>query len=308
MYEEYKGKSGVYVITNLTNGKVYIGSAVDFFNAWVYRHIRGLNNKTHKNIRLQNAWNKYGKDYFKFEVLEYCELENLIKREQYYLDTVLFAQEYIQSNKEDERFEKLGYNISPTAGNVLGKRCSEQTKIKLSELNKGKPQPKNKYKRTASHLEKISLARKGKKMSPEQVERMRKYLTGIPKSKEHVEKVRQALIGRKVPENQRLKAQQGQLRNYQENPQRRIDRSIAQKKVMATMPKEWHEQKNRRISEANKGKKGKPLTAVNIYSGTFLEFKSLRDAASYFNVLNSVLCNKIKQGKYHQNYLFTYDK
>jgi group I intron endonuclease len=59
----------IYQITNMENGKYYIGSA-ESFERRRWQHTYDLKKGTHKNPRLQAAWNKYGPDAFVFEVLE----------------------------------------------------------------------------------------------------------------------------------------------------------------------------------------------------------------------------------------------
>jgi hypothetical protein len=116
--QENKGKTGIYRWVNKVNGKNYIGSAVDFavrFN--VYYSDRRLNAS---NMVIYKALLKHDSN-FKLEILEYCDKEDIISREQHYLD--IFKPEY---------------NINPTAGSLLGFRHSEETKNKISEGNKRK--------------------------------------------------------------------------------------------------------------------------------------------------------------------------
>jgi len=119
-------KTGVYRTRNVTNTKCYIGSAAGrgFDDRW-NKHIRDLNNGSHHSAKLQSAWNKYGETSFSFEILEECSIEQCIEREQYYLDTLLFA------SAKDNRFNKLGYNIYRIAGSPLGFKHSKASKEKM---------------------------------------------------------------------------------------------------------------------------------------------------------------------------------
>ena len=76
---------GIYKITNLVNGKIYYGSSKDIEKRWRI-HKNNLNNNKHHNIKLLNAWNKYGEENFKFDIIEECNETILLEREQYYLD------------------------------------------------------------------------------------------------------------------------------------------------------------------------------------------------------------------------------
>ena len=57
-------KSGIYLITNLINNKVYVGSAANILKRW-NDHIRTLKGNKHPNIFIQRSWNKYGEEVFK---------------------------------------------------------------------------------------------------------------------------------------------------------------------------------------------------------------------------------------------------
>jgi group I intron endonuclease len=83
---------------------------------------------------------KYGYSNFKLEILEYCDQELLICREQYYLDLL-----------------KPKYNICKTAGSTLGKLHSESTKEKISMAKTG-------IKHDISFSKNLSKARRGRKL------------------------------------------------------------------------------------------------------------------------------------------------
>ena len=78
---------GIYKITNLLNNKFYIGSSCDI-RARKYLHFSMLKNNKHHSPILQRVYDKYGKKYLLFEIIEECDIENLIEKEQYYLDTL----------------------------------------------------------------------------------------------------------------------------------------------------------------------------------------------------------------------------
>lgn len=137
-------KPGVYKIINKVNGKFYIGSSVSLYKRLFYEHLNKLKSNLHDNTHLQKAWNLYGEENFIFEILELVEpLENEFREnfknrlvqesEQYYLDTLLFAKEYI--NGENIKFKELGYNNFPLAHTVVR---TNEFKEKLRLTNNGK--------------------------------------------------------------------------------------------------------------------------------------------------------------------------
>lgn len=111
-----KSNSGIYKIINIKNGKFYIGSAVNFEKR-KRNHFNLLKRNVHDNTHLQRAYNKYGREYFIFEIIECVKDKNiLIEREQYWIDFYGI---------------KNIYNICPVAGNTFGRRHSEETKKKI---------------------------------------------------------------------------------------------------------------------------------------------------------------------------------
>lgn len=112
---------GVYLIRNLDNGRVYIGStSVSFRSRWA-RHINDLCKGQHQNALLQYDWDHKTPDRFQFDVLEVLSDGGRV-REQGYLDEYLQQRipiyndrdAYIESNEhtEDELFDAL-YHLLP---------------------------------------------------------------------------------------------------------------------------------------------------------------------------------------------------
>lgn len=67
---------GIYCITNITNGKKYIGLSSDIYTRWK-SHARADGHCT----AIHAAINKYGLDHFDFCVLEECDASELFNRE-----------------------------------------------------------------------------------------------------------------------------------------------------------------------------------------------------------------------------------
>lgn len=133
--------SGIYAILNWKNHKVYVGSAT-YLNKRMSEHSRLLRKDTHDNRYLQNAWNKHGENNFSFIVLEYCEKEKLIEREQYWIDR------HNSSNSDK------GYNLAKVAGNTAGVKWTEEQRIKYLAKRIG-------TKRSQEEKDKISLGMLG---------------------------------------------------------------------------------------------------------------------------------------------------
>lgn len=174
--------TGVYVITNTVNGKVYVGSAAFSLRARLRDHKSLLRRGVHGNKHLQSAWNKYGWSAFQFDVVERCLPERCIKREQCWIDDKGSA-----SNKK-------GYNINPTAGSSLWRPNSEATRAKLSKAMKG---------REITWTDKLSDALKGRVISEETRAKISASLTGRRKDPAAVEKGAAKIRGRKYTEEHR---------------------------------------------------------------------------------------------------------
>lgn len=80
-------KSGIYCILNLLNQKKYIGSSKNIYDRLV-NHKMMLKNNNHHNNYLQNSWNKYKSNNFIYIILEECDINKLIEREQFYIDNL----------------------------------------------------------------------------------------------------------------------------------------------------------------------------------------------------------------------------
>lgn len=66
-----------YQITNLINGKAYIGITEETIEKRYKKHKQLLNSNRHPNYHLQPDWNKYGEENFQLSLLESKEYDNL---------------------------------------------------------------------------------------------------------------------------------------------------------------------------------------------------------------------------------------
>jgi len=67
-YKRLKFPMGVFLVRNMTNGKLFLDSAVNMEARW-NRHRFQLNFGNHPNQELQADWKTFGEGSFRFEVL-----------------------------------------------------------------------------------------------------------------------------------------------------------------------------------------------------------------------------------------------
>lgn len=142
---DYNTNCAVYKITNKVNKKFYIGSSKTLKSRWA-AHRWELKYNRHHNAYLQNSYNKYGKEVFEYEVLEWLDNEeSLLDREQYYIDSLNACDKSVGYNLntnssggggavgERNGWYGKGYLNSGLLNYFIGKTHTEETKKKLSE-------------------------------------------------------------------------------------------------------------------------------------------------------------------------------
>nr|QCW06955.1 hypothetical protein [Drechslerella brochopaga] len=149
---ENKGRSGVYHWVNLENGKSYIGSSVNLGRRLQHYYSMGfllLQVKKNKSM-IYRALLKYGYSKFNLKILEYCEPDKCLEREQYYIDLI-----------------KPEYNILKIAGSSLGYVYSIEVRKNMSEAKIGEKNPMYGKTHSDDTRKKISAGHKGRIVSVE---------------------------------------------------------------------------------------------------------------------------------------------
>lgn len=112
---------GIYKIENIINGKIYVGSSVNL-ESREYKHFWMLARNGHDNEYLQHSYNKYGKDSFKFDIIEECDETLLIEKENYYI------------NIYKSNILEFGYNLAKV-NEFRRNTFNDEVKVKLSKYN-----------------------------------------------------------------------------------------------------------------------------------------------------------------------------
>lgn len=172
---------GIYCIECVKTHLKYIGQTYEnFYRRWIF-HKWSLKNNRHSNTYLQNSYNKYGSENFKFYTIEsfdiYCKdtirKETLDELEKYYIEKYNTFECGFNLTTGGERctMRPLSEEAKRKIGeknkiNMLGKKHSEETKKLMSISHKGKP-------KTELHKKHLSMAKKGKPISSEHREKCR---------------------------------------------------------------------------------------------------------------------------------------
>jgi len=132
MHKQGKDIVGIYKITN-PKGLIYIGQSVNIKKRWaVYNRMR-CKGQPH----LYNSFKKYGVGNHIFEIIEECSPNNLLKREQYWIENYNSIKEGMNCRIEG----KGGYDSEETRKKKsiarLGHKPSKETGEKIAKSKMG---------------------------------------------------------------------------------------------------------------------------------------------------------------------------
>lgn len=161
LINKYRNIAGIYLLYNNINNKYYIGSSVNLSQRLgTYYYFSRLKD----NRYISKSINKYGHNNFSVVILEILNTNlnnNLLKKEQYYI----------------ELYKPL-LNILLIAGKSSGFKHTENTKRKISILNKGKEVSIETRKYLSELFKGESNPFKGKRHTNEFINKLKIYRIG----------------------------------------------------------------------------------------------------------------------------------
>lgn len=167
--EDNKGKSGIYRWINNISKNTYVGSAADLSKR-LNRYYHKSELTKEKARPIDQALIKYGHSNFSLEILEYCNKNELLARENYYFSTL-----------------KPEYNILKHAYSLLG--CKHTAKS-LEKMKQRKVSPENKLLLSLIHKNKIVDDITRTKLASA----TKDFLKKNPMSEDRIAKIRDATI------------------------------------------------------------------------------------------------------------------
>jgi group I intron endonuclease len=115
----------VYKVTNKVNNKVYIGITNKGAGARFKQHLFDAEHGS--QYRFHRAIRKYGKENFEVSIIAFCNNADELKENE-----IKFISEYESMNPDK------GYNMTEGGDGTFGRVCTLETRLKISEANKGK--------------------------------------------------------------------------------------------------------------------------------------------------------------------------
>jgi group I intron endonuclease len=178
----------VYLITNITNGKVYVGKTTRTLDYRWKRHL--CDARLHPRQHIHHAIRKYGPESFTRRVLSHARSEKRLNDlERFYIAKYQSDRFGYNKTQGGEGFaagdlnpRKVGYTMPPDQRKNISQALSGRSK-------------------TAVHTANIKKACAGRRPSDKCLEAVRKSLTGLkrgPMSQAHKDKLSKANAG-KVP-------------------------------------------------------------------------------------------------------------
>lgn len=176
-----KPGGGIYLITCLSNNKIYVGSAKCLESRFI-EHTKLLNISKHYNRHLQNAWSLYGSEAFKFSIhktLEAYDKKNYFAEENTTIDflkkqgKILFNIARAEGGWGEETFKRRDEICAKISASLLlknSKMTEDERKIKFARWQNGTTSEK--------HRKAVAVGMMGLIRTPENCANISKGLRG----------------------------------------------------------------------------------------------------------------------------------
>ena len=214
---------GIYRIVNKETGKCYVGKSTTI-SSRIWKHFYYLDQGFHVNRsgnpdKLQNSYNKYGKDNFYWEVIEECSKEDLNEKEIYWIKFYNSYSDGYNQTPGGDGGDTFSYKTDEEKS-ITRKRRSEgtkrsklmtngefETRVKISEIDAYISQGwwigfSDSHK---ENLKKNHVGFSGKKKSEEHNKKMRDRFKGILLTEDHRKKLSESHKGYVMPDSQKNK-------------------------------------------------------------------------------------------------------
>lgn len=173
---------GVYKISNIKNGRYYIGYSKHIERRFK-EHKRKFKNNCHDNSHFQHSYNKYGETNFIYEIIHFCDTIDQAKE---------LELKYLQDKSIRDNLYNLNYD-NHADGHFENNLNKEELRKKISDS------AKEKFKKMSPEERSTIYGRTGKKHTEETKEKLRNIFKGRIVSAETKEKLRIASTGHKRP-------------------------------------------------------------------------------------------------------------
>ena len=281
-----------------------VGSSRNIFKRWKDYKTR-LHNGEQKNPHFQASWIKHGESAFEFLILEEYQFDDSLPLEVNQKVLLLLEDKWMDICQS--RDPKFGYNFKgascPTLSLETRKRISESqkgrvtsetTRLKLSEACRGE-----KHYLFGKHLSKItrqklSEAKKGKKLSEEHKRKISESTKGILKSEEHKQKLSETHKGEKCYAFGKHPSEETRLKMSEAHKRENLSEATRLKKSKASkgnknpnFGKHPSEVTRIKLSESHRGKTLSKEQKLKISEGMKRFFASKRAATPFPDAASS---------------------
>jgi len=188
----------IYQAMNMITGMSYIGQTTRSLKERKSAHLKRA---ISSNLKFYNAIKKYGEDKFSWTILKQCKTrEELNFQEEFYIN-------YYNTMTPN------GYNLTKGGNGSLGLKHKRETKELLSKINSGKNHPRFGIPCSEKTKKKIGDANRGRKMSENFGKQMSERLKRLWKNPDSDYRKRQ-FISRSIAQKGKFGRKNGNAKKY----------------------------------------------------------------------------------------------